>query len=179
MKKSLAFLLITCTLLLCACTRDTTTQPSVSPTIQVTNTPAVEMPPTVSDQPQTADTSLPLMDGSYTAEASESYVAAQGHGWKEYLKITVEKQQIASVEYDALKDGKKKSETTPEEYPMTPPPSEWTPKLNEAIRTAQMPEAVDTVSGATMSSTVARQLYAAVLKAAREGNTETVIVEIS
>ena len=52
-------------------------------------------------------------------------------------------------------------------------------KINDAIRAAEVPEAMDTVSGATMSSTVARQLYAAVLKAAREGNTETVVVDIT
>lgn len=120
----------------------------------------------------------PLQDGDYTAEVSDAYAASSGHGWKEYLQITVKDQQIASIEYDALKDGKKKSEATAEEYPMTPHPSEWIPKINEALRAAEMPEAMDTVTGATMSSNVARKLYAAVLSAAREGKTETVTVDI-
>lgn len=178
MKKSVIILLIACALMLSACTRDTTVLPSASPSMQPTNTP--DMPPVqpdTSEQPAMGDG--PLMDGDYSAEVSEAYVASSGHGWKEYLKITVKDQQIASLEYDALKDGKKKSEVTAEEYPMTPPPSEWTPQINDALRAASVPEAMDTVTGATMSSNVARQLYTAVLRAAREGKTETVIVDIT
>ena len=180
MNRKIAFLLIACTLLLTACTKDKTMQPVTSPTTQATSTPEVNMSPVLpsaSNQPAMTDSQL--QDGNYSAEVSESYASAQGHGWKEYLKITVTNNQISSVEYDALKDNKKKSEATAEAYPMTPPPSEWIPKINDAIRAAEVPEAMDTVSGATMSSTVARQLYAAVLKAAREGNTETVVVDIT
>ena len=178
MKKSIVFLLIACALLLSACTRDTTVQPSASPTTQVTNTP--EMPPAMPDaSEQPTMENGPLQDGDYIAEVSDAYAASSGHGWKEYLKITIKDQQIANLEYDALKDGKKKIEATAEEYPMTPPPSEWIPKINDALRAAEMPEAMDTVTGATMSSNVARQLYAAVLSAAREGKTETVIVDIT
>lgn len=176
MKRKIVFLLIACMLLLTACTRDTTTQPSASPAVQATNTP--DMPPIMpdsTDQPVGANTTL--QDGSYTAEVSDAYAASSGHGWKEYLKITVANNQIEDVEFDALKDGKKKSETTAEEYPMTPPPSEWIPKINEAIRAAEMPEAMDTVTGATMSSQTARKLYTAVLEAARTGDTQTVVVE--
>lgn len=176
MKRKIVFLLIACTLLLTACTRDVTTQPSTSPSAQITNTP--EMPltsPNTTDQPVGADTAL--KDGDYTAEVSDAYAASSGHGWKEYLKVTVTNNQISSMEYDALKDGKKKSEATAGEYPMTPPPSEWIPKINDALRAAEMPEAMDTVSGATMSSQTARKLYAALLEAARTGNTQTVVIE--
>lgn len=178
MKRKIVILLIACTLLLSACTRDTTIQPSTSPAAQATNTP--EMPPTMPDasqQPAMGDG--PLQDGDYAAEVSDAYAQADGHGWKEYLKITVKDQQITSLEYDALKDGKKKSEATAEEYPMTPHPSEWIPKINEALQAAEVPEAMDTVAGATMSSKVARQLYAAVLAASREGNSETVVVDVT
>lgn len=177
MKRKIVFLLIACMLLLTACTRDaTTTQPSASPAAQVTNTP--DIPPIMPDSTdQPVGTSTTLQDGSYTAEVSDAYAASSGHGWKEYLKITVANNQIENVEFDALKDNKKKSEASAEEYPMTPPPSEWIPKINDAIRAAEMPEAMDTVSGATMSSGIARKLYAAVLEAAREGKTETVVIE--
>ena len=178
MKRNIVYLLIACALLLSACTRDTTTQPLPSPTAQITNTPdAALTEPESSPQPAMSD--APLQDGDYTAEVSDAYAASSGHGWKEYLKITVKDQQITNLEYDALKDGKKKSETTAEEYPMTPHPSEWSPRINEALRAAEMPEAMDTVTGATMSSNVARQLYAAVLSASREGKTETVVVDIT
>lgn len=175
MKRKIVFLLIASMLLLTACTRDTTTQPSASPTVNATNTP--EMPPVA---PETTDQMVgggALQDGEYKAEVSDAYAQSSGHGWKEYLKIAVASNQIESVEFDALKDGKKKSEATAEEYPMTPAPSEWIPKINEAIRAADMPESMDTVSGATMSSGTARKLYAAVLEAAKTGNTQTVIVE--
>lgn len=175
MKRKIFFLLIACVLLLTACTRDSTMQPSASPTVNATNTP--EMPPLAPEATDQTVGSSPLQDGEYSAEVTDAYAASSGHGWKEYLKVTVSNNQIETVEFDALKDGKKKSEATAEEYPMTPPPSEWIPKINEAIRAAQMPEAMDTVSGATMSSGVARKLYAAVLEAAQSGNTQTVIVE--
>lgn len=177
MKRNIAFLLIVFSLMLTACTRDTTMQPTVSPTVNVTNTPDMPLTePETSTQPAGTDTSS-LQDGEYTAEVSDAYAQSSGQGWKEYLKITVTDHQISNVEFDALKDGKKKSEATAEEYPMTPPPSEWIPKINEALRAAEMPEAMDTVTGATMSSQTARKLYAAVLEAARAGDTQTVVVE--
>ena len=179
MKKSLVTLLIACTLLLSACTRKTVVAPtSPSPSADPSVSPVTAIPPITSPDSTQSASDMPLMDGTYRAEVSPAYAAAQGHGWTEYLKITVSNQQITEVEFDGIKNGQKKSEVSPEEYPMTPPPSEWIPKLNEAIRAAEIPEAMDTISGATMSSAVARQLYTAVLRAAREGNSETVIVEI-
>jgi len=179
MKKTVFFLLFASAFLLTACTRDmTTTSPSASPKVEVSATPDPALTdPVASSQP--AGSTAAMKDGVYTAEVSTAYAQSSGHGWKEYLKITVNNAQITSVEYDALKDGKKKSEASNEEYPMTPHPSEWIPRLNDAIQAAEMPEAMDTVAGATMSSNVARQLYAAVLNAASQGNTATVIIEIS
>ncbi len=175
MKRKIVLLLIASMLLLTACTRDTTMQPSASPTVNATNTP--DMPPVAPEATDQAADAGALLDGEYKAEVSDAYAQSSGHGWKEYLILSVINQQVAGVKFDALKDDKKKSEATAEEYPMTPPPSEWIPLINDAIRAAETPEAMDTVSGATMSSNTARKLYAAALEAAQTGNTQTVIIE--
>lgn len=191
MKRTLIFLLILCTLPLSACTRDTLMQPTASPTAQASSTPtdvpgdmSTNMPDAVDDllRPDTASpgtdasAAQTLQDGVYAAEMSDEYVAAQGHGWQDYLKITVTNGIIENIEFDSLKDGKKKSAVSADEYPMNPPPSEWIPKLNEAIRKAEVPEAMDTISGATMSSVNARRMYEALLERARTGNTEIVVL---
>lgn len=179
MKKTLTLFLILCALMLTACTRKDATviTPTSSPTSQATNTP--EMPLTMpSESSQPVQGSAVLKDGVYQAEVSDAYVQGEGHGWKDYLKMTVVNGQVSNIEFDALKDGKKKSEATSEEYPMTPSPSEWIPQLNESLLAAQLPEAVDTISGATNSSRVARELYAAALNAAQAGNTIPVTVDI-
>ena len=49
--------------------------------------------------------------------------------------------------YDA--DGNKKSETTPDTYPMDPAPSEWIPQLSENILAAGNSADIDGISGAT------------------------------
>ena len=177
MKKTVVLLLLLCcAVILTACTRDTTVTPSESPTVMISNTP--DIPMTVPDESaMPAQNSMPLKDGEYLAEVSNEYAQNEGHGWKEYLKMTVSNGQAADIEYDALKDGKRKSMVSAEEYPMTPHPSEWIPRINEALRTAAAPEDMDTVAGATMSSDIARKLYAAALAAAQEGNTRTVIIE--
>jgi len=187
MKRSLALLLILCTLLLSACTRDTTLQATASPTVQATNTaaPQTDMPDMLTDITAPDSTSpegsiatgQTLQDGIYAAEMSDQYVSTTGNGWQDYLKITVAGGQISEVEFDSLKDGKKKSTVSADEYPMNPPPREWIPQLNEAIRKAEMPEAMDTISGATMSSNNARRMYEALLERARTGNTDIVVLD--
>ena len=184
MKRFLPLLLIVCALSLTACTRSTELLATASPTVQATSTPVLptgipDMPdiqPTVPEgDPQTNGTQA-LKDGVYAAEMSESYAAAQGQGWQDYLKLTVVNGIIDNIEFDSLKDGKKKSAVSTEEYPMDPPPSEWIPQLNEAIRKAELPEAMDTITGATRSSADARRMYAALLEHARTGNTDIVVL---
>ena len=172
--KRLFILVLLCALSLSACTRDATMQPTASPTPQVTAAPiGTDAPLISSDMPS----NQMLQDGVYAAEMSEAYVAAEGHGWQDYLKITVAGSRVAEVEFDSLKDGTKKSTVSAAEYPMNPPASEWIPKLNEAIRKAEVPEAMDTISGATMSSNNARRMYAALLEHARTGNTDIVVLD--
>lgn len=177
MKKLLPLLFIC--LLLSACSRDTTVQPTASPTPQATTTPEMQASP--SDSTNNTGTAMDnantrLVDGTYAAEMSDEYVASAGQGWQDYLKITVTGGMISDVEFDSLKDGVKKSTVSAAEYPMNPPPAEWIPKLNEAIRQAEMPEAMDTISGATRSSNDARRMYAELLKNAQTGNTEIVVL---
>ncbi|MBR5232552.1 MAG: hypothetical protein IKW00_09960 [Clostridia bacterium] len=176
----ITLLILCCSASLTACTRDTTVTPSASPSVSpsaaVSNTPDLPMIlPEDSAMPAQGDPSL--KDGEYHTEVSDEYAQSQGHGWKEYLKMTVSNGVVSDVEYDALKGDKRKSMATGEDYPMTPHPSEWIPQINDALRSAKTPESMDTVSGATMSSEIARKLYAAALEAARSGNTGTVIIE--
>ena len=180
MKQLFTLALMLCALSLSACTRDATMQPTASPTPQTTAAPVMPDDMTGTDAPLTPGdmpSNQMLQDGVYAAEMSDAYVTAEGHGWQDYLKITVAGSRVAEVEFDSLKDGKKKSTVSAAEYPMNPPASEWIPKLNEAIRKAEVPEAMDTISGATMSSNNARRMYAALLEHARTGNTDIVVLD--
>ncbi|MBQ8535977.1 MAG: FMN-binding protein [Clostridia bacterium] len=146
-------------------TQAPTTQPTASPTMQPTNVPTA------------SPAQGSLMDGEYVAEMSETYAQKTGQGWQEYVKLTVSDGQIIDMEYDALKDGQRKSETTQEEYPMTPHPSQWIPQLNENLQAADNPDEVDAVAGATQSSQAIKKLYKAALEAARMGDEQAAIVE--
>ena len=142
------------------------------------DTPVTTQPPALSASPQALNSPAPTVesmykDGTYTAEASEQY-AEQNSGWKEYVTLTVAQGKISQVDYDALKDGKKKSETTKEEYPMEPHPSEWMHELETQMMNAQDSAQIDGVTGATQSSNLVKRLYDAALNAARTGNTATV-----
>lgn len=141
----------------------------------VTQSPAMNTSPS----PQALNSAAPGMeslykDGTYTAQTSQAY-AQQWQGWREYVTVTISNGNIAQVEYDAEKDGKKKSQTTQEEYPMEPHPSQWSKQLSDNLKASGSESALaDTVTGATSSSQTARRLYAAALNAARTGNTQTV-----
>lgn len=120
-----------------------------------------------------------LVDGSYTAEMSDTYATEVGHGYKPTLTITVSGGEVTDVVLDAvnLETGELKSATTQETYPMDPHPSEWLPQLSENILNAENGDGVEAVAGATTASTEAKVLYDAVLGAAAEGNTETVVLD--
>lgn len=143
------------------------------------NPPQVTQSPTLtSPSPQALNSPAPTAesmykDGVYTAQASEAY-AAQNGGWQEYVKVTVTGGQVTDTEYDADMDGKKKSETTADEYPMDPHPSKWIPEIERQLKAAGEKTQIDGVTGATQSSRMAERLYAAALNAARTGNTATV-----
>jgi len=146
--------------------------------------PAASQRPTIQDTitapdpaANTASQSAALVDGAYTARTSDEYTQGTGHGWQEYLTITVENGQIVQLDYDALQDNKLKSETTPDVYPMTPHPSQWIPQLEASMMQAATAADIDAVTGATNSSRMAQKLYAAVMEAAQEGAKGDLIVE--
>ena len=85
-----------------------------------------------------------------------------------------------SVNFDyADSTGNLKSETTAEDYPMTPHPSEWLPTCEDQLMTAKIsPDFVeiDGVSGATGGKTSANLLMETILTAAKTGDTSTQVV---
>ena len=115
-------------------------------------------------------------DGSYTARFQHP-----SSGYVEYLTVTFQNGKPTGAEFDAFLESdpqSRKSQTTREEYPMTPHPSEWMPQLAKNITAAGTdPDRVAGVAGATSSSRHARQLYNALLEAAVAGKTGETVVE--
>lgn len=160
-----------------------TVAPTASPTMQPTNTP-----PPATPQPTMQATAAPestdeapvqgaIADGTYRAEMSEK-ITQEEQGWQGYLEMTVKTGEVTQAEFDYIKDGKKKSETTKEEYPMEPPASEWIGQYAEKVMGAGLSgEKIDTITGATTSARDVNALYQAVLEAAKAGNTKTVVVD--
>ena len=180
-RKYLLPLMVLTLLMTTACATQDTPQPTSSPIASPTASPTAspvassEASPAASpDAGAGQPAGMELKDGEYTAQVSEEYAKNSGHGWQEYLKITVSGGQVADVEYDAQMDGKLKSKTTKEEYNMDPHPSQWIPQLTQNVKNAKTPDEVDAVSGATSSSETVKKLYAAVLEAAQAGNTAIV-----
>lgn len=122
----------------------------------------------------TACGSSNIKDGVYSAQASEA-----SHGWTDYLKVTYKDGAIVEVDYDSLDaDGNLKSATTAETYPMDPLPSEWIPQLEDNILAADAADKIEAVAGATHASNNVKVLMEAVEKQAKEGNTETAVVDM-
>ncbi|MDO5602643.1 MAG: FMN-binding protein [Oscillospiraceae bacterium] len=102
---------------------------------------------------------------TYTAEAAEA-----SHGYKDTVTVTFEGDKVTDATFESYQeDGSKKSEASPEDYPMTPAPSEWIPQLSENIKKAKTAEEIEAVAGATYGSNNAKALYAAILKAKEDG----------
>lgn len=114
-----------------------------------------------------------MADGVYTAQVDDVYVQNSGYGWRDTLSLTIKDGAVVSAEFDSFNangDAKSKDST----YDMTPHPSEWMPQLSSNIAKATSAETIDGVAGATNSSTVARNLYAAIMKNGKVGETITV-----
>ena len=120
-------------------------------------------------------------DGSYRAEGS----AADDHGWKPYLVVTVDGGAITAVEYDYVNgDGLKKSEDEDYKnnmltYGGTTYPAEFTQKIEEGYVAAQKGADVDTVAGATTSTTNFKKLAAELEKSMAKGKKDIVVVDMS
>lgn len=113
-------------------------------------------------------------DGSYQAEEAEFH-----YGWKGFLNAEIKEDKLVSVEFDYFNaDGDLKSETTQEEYNMTPHPSVWVPQYVAALLASDITsfEPVDAISGATSGGSSVNALMEVALEAAKTGDTSKQIV---
>lgn len=118
-----------------------------------------------------------MKDGYYTAEMSE-----YSNGWKEYLRIQVKHGTIVSAEFNAKNQSgfikawdnayMKNMMSIQGTYP-----NKYTREYVQQLMEEQEDVKVDTVSGASHSGGHFEKLAEAVLKQAKAGNSETVIVE--
>ncbi|MBQ4050913.1 MAG: FMN-binding protein, partial [Oscillospiraceae bacterium] len=118
-------------------------------------------------------------DGSYRAEAA----AADDHGWKDYVVVTVDGGVITAVEFDSVNaDGLKKSEDpdykdTMLAYGGTTYPAEFFQKLEDSYVAAQKVAEVDAVAGATTSSDALKKLAGELEKSMAKGKKDIVVVD--
>ena len=101
-------------------------------------------------------------DGTYTAQMDDASAEA-AYGWRDQLVVEYKDGKVVSAvfeSYDA--DGNKKSEISPEVYPMDPAPADWMPQLSENILEAGTSADIDGITGATMASNNARAMLAAI-----------------
>ena len=164
-------LLLTAALAGCSA-RPATPAPTAQPTAKASPAPTAAANPIY-----TAPETSAAQDGTYTARMSEAYAREKVHGWQTTLTVTFAGGRPVETAFDAFQDGKKKSEQSPEVYPMVPHPSEWMPQLAEQVKNAAQPEDIEGVSGATIGSAEAKQLYAAILKAAQKGEPKEITVD--
>ncbi len=121
-----------------------------------------------------ASATTTMADGVYTAQMDD--VAAEAdYGWRNQLVVEYKDGKMVSATFESYDaDGNKKSETTPDNYPMDPAPSEWIPQLSENILAAGNSADIDGISGATRASNDARTLLAAIETEGKPGETITV-----
>lgn len=101
-------------------------------------------------------------DGMYKAETDDATVELD-YGFRDTLEVEYKGGKVVAVTFESYdKDGNKKSELDPATYPMDPPPAEWIPMLQDNILKAGVSSAVDTVSGASNSSSNAIALFKAI-----------------
>ena len=118
-----------------------------------------------------------MKDGFYTAEMSD-----YSHGWKEYLCIMVKNDKVVYAEFNA-KDPSGYIKAWDNAYMQNmltvagTYPNEYTRNYVSQLIEFQNPEDVDTLSGASSSGGNFKKLSVAVLNQAKEGNSDTVIVE--
>ena len=115
-----------------------------------------------------------MADGVYTAQMDDAAAEAD-YGWRNQLVVEYKDGKMVSATFESYDaDGNKKSETTPDTYPMDPAPSEWIPQLSENILAAGNSADIDGISGATIASNDARALLAAIETEGKPGETITV-----
>lgn len=114
------------------------------------------------------------VNGAYSAEAADYH-----YGWKAFMEVEIDNDAQASVTFDYKdEDGNLKTETTDEEYNMTPHPRVWCPELETQLMAVDIVNftEVDGVSGATSGSTEANELFELILEAAKTGDVTTQVL---
>ena len=115
-----------------------------------------------------------MAGGTYTAEMDDASAEA-AYGWRDRLVVEYKDGALVSAVFDSYDaDGNKKSETTPDTYPMDPAPSAWMPELNDQLLKSGGSGEIDGVTGATMATNNAKAMMKAILDSGVAG--ETVVV---
>lgn len=118
-----------------------------------------------------------MKDGFYTAEMSDF-----SHGWKEYLCIMVKDDTIVYAEFNA-KDPSGYIKAWDNAYMQNMAavegtyPNEYTRYYVSQLISAQTPDGVDTLTGATSSGGNFLKLSAAVIDQAIKGDSNIIVVE--
>jgi major membrane immunogen (membrane-anchored lipoprotein) len=121
-----------------------------------------------------------LANGYYTAEAA----AFNSHGWKEYITIYVDNNNIVTVDYDA-----KNASGFPRSWDMDymrsmvalegrTYPTAYGREYSMALLRLQQPEGIDALAGATESYKCFKILAATAISQARANNKEVALVEL-
>ncbi|MGG7164214.1 FMN-binding protein [Clostridium ihumii] len=117
-------------------------------------------------------------DGTYKAEFSE----ADSHGWTGFVELTIEEGKIVDCKADYKnEEDKLKSEDEDYKAQMEPVaktyPKEFSEKFSKQLIEKGNIEEVDSITGATTSSSDFKLLATEALKAAEKGNTDVVKVK--
>ena len=125
-----------------------------------------------------ATTGDTLQDGSYTVED----LTFGETGWQESLDIVVEGGVITDVTWTSLNaEGLNKLDDDEYQEIMTQTdglgPQDFIPALEDALLEAQDPADVDVISGATGTALKFIEYAKLAVEAAKEGNTETIVVD--
>ncbi|MGB3161858.1 FMN-binding protein [Carnobacterium sp.] len=119
-----------------------------------------------------------LQDGTYKLEEKN----LDQNGWKVNFAITVKDGKITESNYDSLnKDGALKTEDEGYQKAMKEKvgtgPADYTPELNADLVEKGDPAEVEVVTGATHSSESFKTYAQQLVDAAKEGKTETIVVD--
>lgn len=126
-------------------------------------------------------TSNNLQEGSYKV----TYDEADSRDWKAFLTFDVKYGKIKNVNFDyngvGPNEGKLKTEDEPYNEAMQSAantnPKEYSKILADSFEESQDVTKIDAVSGATTSTNTFEEFAKEGIKAAKKGNTETVIVK--
>lgn len=171
MKKISVAIVAIAMLAMVGCGSNTASSTAASST--ATSSTASSVAESSADVTASAETTA-MADGVYTAQMDDAAAEAD-YGWRNQLVVEYKDGKMVSATFESYDaDGNKKSETTPDTYPMDPAPSEWTPQLSENILAAGNSADIDGISGATNASNDARALLAAIETEGKPGETITV-----